>query len=905
MTKRQSIKKSPLVPTVLIAGGAGFIGSHLAEALLKRDALVVIIDNFSTGKKSYVNHLLTNPKFALYDADLNLGIPEDIESVDYIFHLASLEEYLFSKDYVNLDTLLTNSAGTKNLLDLAKKSNAKFLLASTTDVYEGMMSQAKIESYFGKTYPEEKKYSLTEAKRYAEALVWEYHKKYDVNVRIARFCEIYGSRMNFAASGNLGSMLDELIKSRDLTIYGEGTNKEYYLYIDDAISGMLKSVFNENTGGNIYSFVPKETHTVLEIAFLIKSFAASKIDIKFENSQFEIPITVKEPDRFTTSTLGWNPKTSLKDGLTSTLAASGYKTNNYSFKPKQMVENIKTVPEREEVSSLVGAVTTSPAVSIPQPVTHETVPAGMPKIAKMHANFTSKKLQLSNKFGPLSSKSLHGLNKKYRLSALFVIISSFLLVFVAYPTGQTYFSVKKSLKELEQVPVSVAQLDSFSARQHAEAAQSNLIKARSSLASMGWFLRPLGLSEELHSTIKLLNSAAYFSSASASIAESAEPFNSIWESLRPNSTINFDPVALDNSKLHISDAKNSLQLAQADFSQVTIEDLPASAKEKARMYGEILQKTADSMDLILAATSNFPSLLGFDGAKNYLILFLNNNEIRPGGGFIGSYATLTLETGKIKELTIDDIYNPDGQLDVRNIKVAPPQPIAQFLTEDRLYIRNANWNPDFPASSEVIKDLFFRLNGRQIDGVIAVDLDVVKNMLNVTGPVFLTAFNEEVTAENLYERTQFNSSFNYEEGSQQKRQFLTVLGSKLLEILFALPRERFPAMAEGIHKSLNERHMMIYLPTSTFNAELTERGWDGSLAKTNGDYLQVVNANLGGTKANYYVENKMEYTVTSKTRDGLLRGELTLTYNHTGEDESWPGGPYTNYLRILTLLPES
>ena len=137
---KKVIKKTPLAPTVLIAGGAGFIGSSLAETLLLKDARVIVLDNFKTGKKEYVDHLLKDPKFALFDVDISMGLPAQIGSVDYIFHLAGLESYIYSKEEVNLDALLTNALGTKNLLDLANSSPAKFLLASTVNVFSGFLS---------------------------------------------------------------------------------------------------------------------------------------------------------------------------------------------------------------------------------------------------------------------------------------------------------------------------------------------------------------------------------------------------------------------------------------------------------------------------------------------------------------------------------------------------------------------------------------------------------------------------------------------------------------------------------------------------------------------------------------------------------------------------------------------
>ncbi|OGC46513.1 hypothetical protein A2V49_00485 [candidate division WWE3 bacterium RBG_19FT_COMBO_34_6] len=480
-----------------------------------------------------------------------------------------------------------------------------------------------------------------------------------------------------------------------------------------------------------------------------------------------------------------------------------------------------------------------------------------------------------------------------------VVLFSFLIVFVFYPTLNVYKSAKRGMTELEKVPSFVSQFDSQSASSSADLAYKEFLISKKNLASLSWIYKLVGSKEEYTSISKFLSSVTYFSKVSSDLSKSVEPLKKIWEAIKPNSEATFDQTALDNSKLHMSDAKNNLQLAKADFDQVDVDKLPVFIKDGAFLYKEILDKTEYSLNLAYSITGNLGDLLGAESPKEYLILFQNNNEIRPTGGFIGSYARIYLNKGKIEELLIDDIYNPDGQLDVRNIKVAPPKPIGDLLAEDRLYIRNANWDPDFPRSAQVIQDLFFKLDGKKIDGIIAVDLDLVKNLIKVTGPIFLTAYNEEISDANLYERTQYYASYDYKEGSMQKKEFLTVLGSKLVESLFGMQKEKTPLFLQALQKSLSERHMQIFLFSNQLNAFLQEKKWGGSLIKTESDYLQVVNANLGGTKANYYVDNKMDYKITSKTRDGVLRAELTLDYKHNGVDESWPGGPYTDYLRIL------
>ena len=926
MQKQNKIKKSALAPTILIAGGAGFIGSHLAEILLQKEARVIVLDNFTTGKDIYISHLLQNSRFALYDVDINQGMPEEIESVDYIFHLAGLEEYLYSKDEVTLDSLLTNAVGTKQLLDLANKSDAKFLLASTIDVYGGMMSQLSLDTYYGKTEVEEKKYSFAEAKRFAEALVWEYYKKNNTDVRIVRLPEVYGPRMSLSSTGVLGRFLKDLIENKNLTIHGDGTQKEFYVYINDVVSGMVKALFFEKTAGRIFSLVPREPASVLETAFLVRSLADRQVDVKFVGEASPGTKKIFEPDLYNLGLLNWEPRITFKDGVISTLAWFGYKVNENSFKNAQLIlekqkekMTSEKLAEQERLTTLkeTQKVLAEQQPKEEQPSQEESAQA--PKVEEAQKEYDQRRVKKETKgvpklkrrfklrFGLRMPKSKRKVDFSFshislasKLSMFLIVLFSFLAVFIFMPAFQVYSSAKQAKYELEQVPEYISQFDSERAAISASQAKEHLIRTNKYLSSLEWLFKLSGKKEMYQSSTKFLNSVTYFSNVAYDLSMSATPYRMVWESLKPNSEATFEPALLDQTKLHISNAKNSLELALADYNEMDHDQVPGFARESIDMYGEVLDVTRDGMDLAWAITSDLPGLIGFDGPKKYLILFQNNNEIRPTGGFIGSYAFLYLNEGKIEELSIDDIYNPDGQIDVRNIRVTPPKPIGDLLIEDRMYIRNSNWDPDFPRSTSAINDLFFRLNGENIDGVIAVDLHMVSMLLEVTGPIYLATYNEDISSENLYERTQHHASYNYEEGSDQKRQFLTVLGSKLLETLFSLEQGKTSHFFTTINDAFQQRHLQIHFFSSPFNASLLERKWDGSLVRTDGDYLHVVNANLGGTKANYYVKNSMDYTITSKTRDGLLRAELTLTYDHTGTDNSWPGGPYTNYVRVLT-----
>ena len=914
MPKNNVIKKSALTPTALIAGGAGFIGSHLAESLLKKGARVIVLDNFNTGKDIYVNEFLKNPNFALFNIDINFGLPAEIESVDYIFHFAGLEEYLYDKDLVNLDSLLTNAIGTKNLLDLADRSSGKFLLASSIDVYEGRMSQLELQDYFGKTTMDENKYSMTEAKRFAEALVWEYKKKNDTDVRIVRLPEVYGPRMSLDASGSLGGYMKNVIEGHDLTIRGDGGAKEFYIYIDDAISGIVKALFNKNTKGNIYSLTDTKPMSKLEIAYVVKSVADRKLDIKFVDSHGEVKPYIKIPDTYNLKDLEWGLRVDLKSGVMQTLSWFGYAANSFSFKPGKLIADKKgeteamkaqMIPVQPEELFSLSTVKEPPVPETPlQPeptLPYKVISQGAavvksPSKDSIWSNIGKKFKKSQEVRGPgFFSK----INKNYILIPLGAIIPA-LLIFLILPLLQFGYYSSQSLSSLNKLSTHTTQLDSENIAGESLKAYKSLTNSRRSLFQLKWIFVVLGKTEHFNTYDKLYSSLAYFSKAGTYVSSAVMPFESLWEVVRPDSDKFINPQDFNEAKLSLSNARNYVQLALADYKFVNKDYLPKSAQPSVDKYENYLKIGSESIDLGINIVADLPELLGANSTKKYLLLFQNSNEIRPTGGFIGSYGILEFDKGKIVNLAIDDIYNPDGQITIRDIKITPPEPIAVLLNEDRVYMRNANWDPDFPSSAATIEDLYYKVTGEEIDGVIAIDLTFVKNLMKATGPVFLTSYNEEITSENIYERTQLHSEFNYQDGSDQKKSFLTILSSKLLESLFSLQKEKMPVLLSGLSESFDQRHALVYLENNPLSLVLHDKKWDGAVLETDKDYLSIINANLGGTKANYYVKNAYEYSVSSKTRDGLLRAQIVMKYDHTGENNSWPGGPYTNYFRVLT-----
>lgn len=917
MSAKKVIKKNALAPTVLIAGGAGFIGSYLTKSLLEKGARVIVLDKLTTpNKKKYIGNLLKHPQYALFDCDINISLPEEVESVDYIFNLWGLEEYFYDKNDLDIDTLLTTSHGTKNLLDLAYKSDAKFLLASTIDVC-GEASPNDIDTYLGLSKTEEKTYTAVSARKFAEVLVLEHQKKFRTDVRIVRLPEVYGPSMNLDMDGFLGPLLHDLVSDRDLSVYGDEDRKEYYIYITDAINGIIRALFNPKTSGKIYSLVGEDSHKLLTTAFLLRSLADKRVEIKFKKAAKDFVPEVKNIDTSNLSDLDWWPQVVFKEGIVKTLETLGYKCNMLSFKPLSLVNDKKK--EKQQIASLIDYAkenrkdteniqerdieseeTTKMDYSA---FTKDTpfIPIQRRGLFRLNINFGGlKKLMRVFSF----SKFLPKINVKSENTWVILDISAVTLVafiiFILVPVIRLKIEMQNGVDSLQKVSDNILSLNTKDAELNAQKAYQSFDKAKISFSKLRWLYSLFEGKKGYYSASKLLSSASYFSRSVYDLSQAVSPFESVWEVLRPDSDKYLEEDMFNTLKLSILNASKEVSLAQADFKYVQKDKLPSPLHKYVDEYEGYLNTLSSGIDTVSLASTDLDNVFGLEKPKKYLILFQNSNELRPTGGFIGSYGLVEIDRGKITNLMIDDIYNPDGQIDTRNIKISPPEVVANLLAEDRMYLRNANWNPDFSKTSQDIKDLYFKITGVEVDGVVALDLYFVKNLLAVTGPIYLASYNEEITADNLYERTQYHSDFNYQDGVSTKKAFLTILGGKLMERFFSLPKEELPLMFSSVNKSLDEKHLLIYFTNSSLNYVLENMHWNGGLVKTDKDYLYIVNSNMGGTKSNYYVKPRYNYIVSSKTRDGLLRGELTLHYEHTGLDESWPGGPYKNYLRVLT-----
>jgi dTDP-glucose 4,6-dehydratase len=301
---------------VVVTGGAGFLGSHLADALLARGDEVVAIDNLATGSVANIEHLFGVRGFTFVEHDVSqyVWVPGPVDVVMHFASPASPVDYL----ELPIQTLKVGSLGTHNTLGLAKAKGARYLLASTSEVYGDPLVHPQSETYWGNVNPIGPRGVYDEAKRFAEAMTMAYHRTHGLDVRIVRIFNTYGPRMRADDGRVVSNFVVQALRGEPLTVYGDGTQTRSFCYVADEIRGFLALLDSDEVGpvniGNPGEF------TVLELAELVLEVTGSTSEIVFEPLPVDDPRQRRPDITLARERLGWEPTVPLREGLERTVA---------------------------------------------------------------------------------------------------------------------------------------------------------------------------------------------------------------------------------------------------------------------------------------------------------------------------------------------------------------------------------------------------------------------------------------------------------------------------------------------------------------------------------------------------------------------------------------------------------
>jgi nucleoside-diphosphate-sugar epimerase len=305
------------VTRVVVAGGAGFVGSHLCDHLVERGDTVVCLDDLSTGSRENVSHLLGHPRFSLVVTDVSekveLAGDDAVDAVCNLASPASPPAYLARP----LDTLAVGSEGTRRLLELARDHGARFLMASTSEIYGDPEIHPQPESYRGNVDPTGPRSVYDEAKRFAEALTMAMHRAHGVDVGIARIFNTYGPRLLPGDGRVVSNFVVQALRGDPLTVYGDGSQTRSFCYVDDEIRGLV-ALLDSSLVGPVNVGNPDE-RSMLDLAHVVLEATGSSSDIVFEPLPTDDP-TRRCPDiTLARRELGWEPTTSLHEGIARTI----------------------------------------------------------------------------------------------------------------------------------------------------------------------------------------------------------------------------------------------------------------------------------------------------------------------------------------------------------------------------------------------------------------------------------------------------------------------------------------------------------------------------------------------------------------------------------------------------------
>lgn len=393
----------------------------------------------------------------------------------------------------------------------------------------------------------------------------------------------------------------------------------------------------------------------------------------------------------------------------------------------------------------------------------------------------------------------------------------------------------------------------------------------------------------------LLNAGQYLSQAGLDIS-------SVVSSL---DTADLNPLSPDATSLanYLSGIQQKLAPVQENLTTAVNELAQVEPGDVPEQYRDTIVKVQESIPALKSTISSFSSVtdvlmqvLGNEQPKRYLLVFQNNRELRPTGGFIGSIAQLDMYQGKIQKLEVPGggVYDVAGQL---TDKLISPKPL--WLVNPHWNIQDANWFPDFPASAQKLMWFYERTGGTSVDGIISLTPQVIERLLEVSGPIDMReTYGVVVDQNNFVTEAQTFAEVTYDKVENKPKKFIGDLLPRLLENVFSADQAKLLNVLDVMNSSLQSKDFMLYFADAAAEKKVQELGWDGRMISTRGDYLQVVSTNIGGGKTDAAVTELISHQADIQP-DGSIIDTVTITRAHRGNSlDQWEGMANVAYLRL-------
>ncbi|MBI5466985.1 MAG: DUF4012 domain-containing protein [Candidatus Kerfeldbacteria bacterium] len=458
--------------------------------------------------------------------------------------------------------------------------------------------------------------------------------------------------------------------------------------------------------------------------------------------------------------------------------------------------------------------------------------------------------------------------------------------------------------KIKQLTAHVSQQDFAKANTDITAVQADIATIGNQLAKMQGLRRWPYIGRQYQAAVNLTNVGHDSTTALTALIDFAahlfEPFSGRGQVSLATLSIDEKGQLLAN----IASREDSLKTAQTaihraaeDLDLIPEKGLIGPLRKVITPLKQQFPLIAQALDQAIPATHLLPPVLGYPTPKTYLFLLENNTELRPGGGFIGTYGLMKVQSGEIVSLKTDNSYNLDEAAKKLPV-ITPPEPLQKYLKANAWYFRDANWSPDFPTSAEQAL-LFYQREGgsKKVDGVLAITPTVISSLLRLVGPI--TVEKTQFTADNFTDKLQSYVDLGYKYAGQtdsQRKDIIGVLTTDLMNKVLRLPLNQWKDLFLILSQELNEKQVLLYMKDSATQNILVAQNWAGALSQEDAtDYLMVVDANLASLKTDPVMHRT--YTYTLNLDQATPTATLNIHYENTGK-LSWKTTRYNTYVRV-------
>lgn len=488
--------------------------------------------------------------------------------------------------------------------------------------------------------------------------------------------------------------------------------------------------------------------------------------------------------------------------------------------------------------------------------------------------------------------------------ALFVVIGGIILINLG-PALSLYRHAQKGRQGLSQAQKALEEQQLEEVAQSLKEASRDLSAAQESLERLRWLERTPYISEQIRALRHLLLASIQITSCLEITVDSLQDI--LKPALEaPNlATLSGKEKGemlkrLKQNTPSFERALTQVELAELELNQVPQEGLMRQIQEVRDQISEQLPKIKEATENAVALSRLVPGVAGYPQKQTYLFLFQNNTELRPTGGFWGSYGVLKVKNGEIDEFWTDDTYNLDKQAKPSGIQ-KPWQLVKLSYDDPNWYFRDGNWNPDFPTSAEKAEWFYHKEGGKEeFDGVLAITPTFIESLLKVTGPIELEDWGYTFKSEDFTEKIQYFVEKKYYElgiPETERKGILGDLSQKLFDEVLLLPSEKWTEFFSVIQDNLNQKQVLLYIHDKETQNYVKEQNWGGEVIRVPDDYLLVVDSNMASLKTDAYIDRNISYEL-AVDETGQAKAKVSIFYKNNAPGISWNCTRYRTWCRI-------